>query len=449
MCWQCSGRKPTSLPNVLLISIDALRADHVGFMGYTLETTPNLDELARQSAVFDCAITQVPSTTSMFTMLTGRELSEIAHSNYLREGLHLDGSTPSLISNFKKNGYRTAAIVNNPHLRKESGLARDFDYYNDFTDEGFWAKKSDTQYEAIAEDLTESAIQWLSENDEYPFFMWVHYLDPHHPYDPPSPYDSLFLSESLDENDEVAVLRNKAVKEQTRFYEETNLGRRQISGEQLSHIVGLYDGEIAYTDKEIGRLLEGLKRFEHFKDTLIIITADHGEEFLDHGGMLHTYTLYDELIHVPLLFHLPAVVPQGKRIGYQARIIDILPTVLDLLGLRYPSAIQGKSLRQAMFEPKGTDYAAVAEVPLFMYAYRTPEYKLIVNHRKKSQLLFNLQDDPGEMNNIFHKMPSKSDEMARLLGVEKRVAKVSKREKRKHTFSRDFKEKMKALGYLQ
>jgi arylsulfatase A-like enzyme len=288
-------------------------------MGYGRDTAPNMDNLARHGVCFDWAITQASNTISMFSMITGCELSEFAQSNYLTEGLYLEESQRSLVASFNDNGYKTAAIVRSSVLRAESGLAQGFDYYNDFSSS---ARRSNTKKwtRKIAADVTDAAITWLSRKREQPFFLWLHYFDPHHPYDPPYPYDGLFTSDVLDEGDQVVLLRNKAIRERTRFFEEINLGRREISGEQLGHIIDLYDGEIAYTDKGIGRLLDGMKNLGHFDNTLIIITADHREEFLDHGGMLHTRTLYDEVIHIPLLFYWPHVFPQGKRIESQACI---------------------------------------------------------------------------------------------------------------------------------
>lgn len=292
-------------PNLVLITLDTTRADRMGFLGSTRGLTPNLDALARQAAVFSRAYAQVPLTTpSHATILTGT-YPQFNHVNYL--GDPLGKALPFLPEILHRNGYRTAAFVGALVLdprKLAPGFERGFDVY----DAGFHRRgPKEDRYRSLerrGEEVVSRALAWLSKQPAGPFFLWVHLYDPHDPYSPPEPYKSRF---------------------------QTNP----------------YDGEIAYTDSVVAKLLAGLRTRGLFDAALIAVMADHGEAFGEHGENHHGIFLYDETIQVPLLFKLPGQ-HTTKRVATRVGLVDVAPTILRAAHLPVPAAVQGESLLSVM-----------------------------------------------------------------------------------------------------
>jgi arylsulfatase A-like enzyme/Tfp pilus assembly protein PilF len=314
---------PSARPNVILITLDTTRADRMGFLGSQRGLTPNLDALARQSAVFSRAYAQVPITTpSHVTILTGT-YPQFNHVNDFAVPLTKD--IPYLPEILHEQGYKTAAFVGCAVLDPQSGGAPGFDRGFDTYDAGFSARRpGDDRYQTMERrggDVVARALAWLNQNPSEPFFLWVHVYDPHIPYDPPEPFRSRYASEP-------------------------------------------YDGEIAYADSVVGKLLDDLRARKLYDGALIALMADHGEAFGEHGEHTHGIFLYDETIHVPLLFKLPGKGAAGKRVDARAGLVDVTPTILDIVGMPVPKAVQGESL-VALMRDVGSPTKPVPDRPAY------------------------------------------------------------------------------------
>jgi len=289
----------TPHPNVVLITLDTTRADRMGFLGSDRGLTPNLDALARGATIFSRAYAQVPLTTpSHATILTGT-YPQFSHVNYM--GDPLGKGLPFLPDIFHRNGYKTAAFVGALVLdptKLAPGFDRGFDHY----DAGFHRRRSgEDNYHSLERrggEVVSRAVTWLSKHPTGPFFLWVHLYDPHDPYTPPEPYESRYKTEP-------------------------------------------YDGEIAYTDAMVGKLLKELRERNLFDGCLIAVMADHGEAFGEHGEQHHGIFLYDETIHVPLLFKLPRQ-DAGTKVVSRVGLVDVAPSILRAAHLPVPSVMQGQ-----------------------------------------------------------------------------------------------------------
>ena len=272
-------------PNVLLITIDTLRADHVGSYGYSKGTTPTLDALAVEGVRFATPVAPTPLTLPSHTsILTG--LFPPAHGVRHNGMFRLDPAVETLAERMHEGGYATAAFVGSVVLAKRYGLDQGFEVYND---EPTREKSGPSGFrESPAAVVTDRALRWLDATDG-PFFLWVHYYDPHARYTPPSPFSKRFADQP-------------------------------------------YDGEIAYVDSQIGRLLQRLRGSGRFEQTFIVVTSDHGESLGEHGEATHSYTLYDPVLLVPLIFRGPDI-PASRVVTGVVRTIDIAPTLLWSLGL--------------------------------------------------------------------------------------------------------------------
>jgi arylsulfatase A-like enzyme/Tfp pilus assembly protein PilF len=290
-------------PNIVLITLDTTRADHMGFLGSKRGATPHLDALARQSVVFTRAYSQVPLTTASHAAILTGTYPQFNH--VVDFGVPLAAGLPYLPDILHGDGYHTAAFVASLVLDPLDGTAPGFDRGFEVYDAGFHLRaRGADRYQTVerrAGEVVSHALAWLGARPRGPFFLWVHLYDAHDPYDPPAPYRQRFASD-------------------------------------------LYDGEIAYADSQVGRLLTALRTQGIYDNTLIAVMADHGEAFGEHGERTHGVFLYDETIHVPLLFKLPAPRSAGKRIESRAGLVDVAPTILKEAGIPVPKEMQGESL---------------------------------------------------------------------------------------------------------
>ncbi len=368
--------------NVLLISADTLRADRVGCYGNTQIQTPAIDRLARQGVRFRKAITPVPITLpSHVSMLTGLNPS---HHGVRSNGLfRLSESAETLAARLKKRGYATGAAIGAYVLDSRFGLDQGFDTYDDDVTAG----RSPTQFgyrERLAEHVNRPAIAWLRQHAARRFFLFVHYFDPHFPYAPPAPWN-----------------------------------------ERYRH--NPYDGEIAYVDTQVEGLLAALDELGLRRRTLVIFTSDHGEALGEHGERTHAIFVYDVTQHVPLIFSAPPPFPQDRFVTQQVGTIDIVPTVLALLGLPAPSDLDGVSLldplasRRSIYleslYPKLTHHWAP------VLGIRRDDFKFI--HLPKPEL-YDLRADPRELDNLYAARQDLAaemyDELKTALGGDPRTA---------------------------
>ncbi|MCM8791092.1 MAG: sulfatase-like hydrolase/transferase [Candidatus Omnitrophica bacterium] len=398
-------------PNVLFIIVDTLRADHLGCYGYKKIKTPNIDGLASRGTRFKNVISQVPLT---FPSHVGIFTSTYPNYNKMRDNgsFRLEDDAVTLAQVFKQHGYATAAFVSTIVLDKKYGLNRGFDTYDDKME-----KLKDKQIlkfmdeERPADKVTEAAQKWLAANKDKSFFLWVHYYDPHTIYNPPAPYNEIYKD-------------------------------------------NLYDGEIAFTDEHIGKLLATLKELGLDKNTLIVFTSDHGESLGEHSEIGHAIFLYDSTLKVPLIFSYPKLIPEGKVIETQVRLVDLAPTIMDLLGLKKKGVIQGRSLAGIIKgSGKAPDLPAYSESLYAKYHYnwdelhswRDGKWKYI---RSSEPELYDIVNDPHELKNLAGERLDVAKKMAAELENFLKKTSSAKKEK-KIEVDRQTREKLASLGYIQ
>jgi arylsulfatase A-like enzyme/Tfp pilus assembly protein PilF len=358
-------RKNIEKPNIILFTLDTTRADHLPVYGYGKTETPVLNGLAERGIVFEECITAVTLTLpSHSSIMTG--MFPTYH------GIHINGNNAlsmkqfTLAERIKKLGYKTAAFIAAFVLDGRWGLKQGFDYYDDnFNLEKF--KTLDLgRVQRPANEVVDSAVEWLEKNKNNRFFTWVHLYDPHTPYAPPEPY----------------------------FKRYEDRGR-----------VGLYDGEISFMDSQIGRIIDWLKINDLEKKTIIILMGDHGESLGDHNEDTHGYFIYDSTIRVPLIIVTPFKEFMGKRVKTQVRTVDVFPTILDILKIPLSNNIHGKSLIPLFFKDEKDRFAYSESLAPRMqynwgelYSLRTTKFKYIEAPRPE---FYDLIKDPKELNNLF------------------------------------------------
>jgi len=371
----CSPR-PRLARNVILISIDTLRSDHLGCYGYARDTSPNLDALCREAAVFEQAISQAPSTLpSHASMLTSLLPSQHGASYARRQPLSDQAVT--LAEVLEDHGFHTAAFTDGGQIAYRWNLHQGFEVY----------ETNHTKRVAFDRVVTEG-LRWLDETrDEAPFFLFLHTYEVHRPYTP-SAKDLRSIGAAPYDGPLGGVVK-------IRELERINRGLLAIDDEDRSFIQAAYDAEIRSMDRALGFLLQALRERRLGKRTLIVFTSDHGEEFGEHGRMgWHSDRLFDEAIRVPLVFRVPGEQFSGKTIRRQVRLIDLAPTVLDILGLESPAPWQGVSLLPLVRGEEVDPLLAISQVEKEpdppIEALRTGRWKLYAGK------LYDLQLDPAE-----------------------------------------------------
>jgi len=321
----CSGSSSDTSPpirNIVLISLDTLRADHLGIYGYPRQTSPRIDAFARQSFVFDRTLAPAPSTPpSQMAMMTS--LYPGRHG-FTGKGDKLAPGIETLAGRLREAGLRTAGFVDGGYLHAAFGFNRGFDIYN---------HRGGGLFEILPR-----VFGWLNTYEDEPFFLFLHTYDIHAPYLSPPPYRGMFHEEPYR-----GGLVPTAAALDALFMEEA-----EIDPEDLQHLVDSYDEGIRYTDTQLGRFLDHLEERGRFDDTLIIVTSDHGEEFGEHGSVIHWQLYFQPNLRVPLIVRPPGGVDGPLRIADAAELIDILPTLLALVGADALEAAQGRSLVSTM-----------------------------------------------------------------------------------------------------
>ena len=442
----CTEPTHESARAVILISCDTLRADHLGHYGYPRDVSPNLDAFARRSVVFERAYATAPHTNPSFSsLLTSRMPREIGVAGGNRK--LMPASIKTLPEHLTEAGIESAAIVSNWALRPpenatgEVGVSQGFAHFDAEMETTRGLRQG--HFERLADATTDAALRWLETrtNGSPPFFLWVHYQDPHGPYTPPQKYAARF--DDLQTNEPLPPLG------------ETTGGYRQIpayqaiSGERRPQFYrNRYDGEIRFFDAEVGRLLDALERRGYFENSLIVFTSDHGESLGEHGYFFsHEAHLYDEAVRVPLVIHYPTDMPRpsGERlVGH----LDFWPTVLSAFNLSGTPS-RGVSLVTAKL-PTGRIMAHTLhdEGSPFEWSGMTEErYRLLIQRGRPE--LYDLSEDPGELINLAESQPGKIRSMlARYFEFMKQLPEPEKVEGVDLPLDDESRRALEALGYL-
>ena len=396
-------------PNVLLISIDSLRRDHVSAYGRKnpfnpdLPTSPTFDALAADGVLFEDAVTTTSWTLpSHVSLLTG--MPDLVHgvTDFTQR---LDPNLDTIAERLGRAGYTTRAFFSGPNLHPAFGFSQGFGGYENLSgvdvDLDLFATDDERDMRPVhqashrtltSERLVEASRGWIREavgEGERPFFAFVHFWDPHYDYLPPESHARLFDAD----------YQGPATGE------EFGNPRVHWQGRDLQHIRSLYDSEIRFTDDQIGVLLGELEALGVADDTLVVITADHGDEFYEHGKKGHLRTLFDEVVRVPMAMRWPNGIPVGVVAKGQARLQDVVPTVLDLLDLPPGEHVEGKSLRPLWEDPDHPGYGQhlYLDVPfreLELSGWRGDGKKVVWNHREERGWVFDLERDPREQRGL-------------------------------------------------
>jgi arylsulfatase A-like enzyme/Tfp pilus assembly protein PilF len=397
--------------NVLVITLDTTRADRLGAYGYAGIATPNLDRLAREGVLFEQAATTAPLTlpahSSLFT-------SKFPPEHGVRDngGFFLDPRETTMAEVLKDRGFKTGAFIGAYVLDSKWGLNQGFDTYFDDFDLSKYKAISLGAIQRPGNEVVDHGLQWLDSIGSERFFGWMHLYDAHSPYEPPEPYKTIYQ------------------------------GRPYI-------------GEIAFVDSQVGRVLTYLDTHKLADHTIVVVMGDHGESLHEHGEATHGFFIYESTVHVPLIVRAPFSEMQGRRVGEVVRSVDVMPTVLDMLGIAAPAGIEGVSVAPLMTGAKkelGLESYSEALYPLHHFgwsdlrAMRAGRYKLIASPRPE---LYDLQDDPGEHHDLFAQREALGTRMLeRLRQREARFSKPDESQKQAMEVDPDARARLAALGYV-
>lgn len=391
-------RKPakTTARNVVLILIDTLRADKLGCYGNTLGLTPNIDQIASEGFRFDQAFSHapwtLPATASLLTSSYPQQHGaggSIPHRKSEFDFTAVSPKARTLAQCFYDQGYDTAAIVNVTFLDKKYGLNAGFETYD------FQAPDRSQKDHRRAAEVTNWALKWIEDHQksDRPFFLLVHYFDPHLSYDPPEKFRRKFAKPEDYKPDPTLF---GSVSDMLEF----RAGSYPISKIPIDRLEALYNGEVAYTDEEVGRLWNKIKDMGLGERTVLALTADHGEEFLDHDGFEHGHTLYDEMIRVPLVLWAPGLIKAGESKSTVAHV-DVAPTLCSLSSVDPEPSFRGKSLERWMYGGYSKNQPIFSQGNLWgpiLTALRDHGHKFI--DKRIGREMYDIVNDPKEKRNL-------------------------------------------------
>jgi arylsulfatase A-like enzyme len=453
-------------PNVILLTIDTLRADMLNCYGYNTPLTPNMDRLAASGIRFEQVISGGSWTQAAFPVLMTSSYAAMYGGCLGR----LASERPSPIERLAASGYTTGGFSTNPHLSRATGYDRGFHHFNDLVpDEAdprlrrikggqrllrnplfhyglrlIGGQMRPARLYSSAAEVTDNLCRWL-DRVESPFFAWVHYMDLHWPY---------HLEEALTHPRDIA----QAWQDQAVMYGRSNFnGKKPITAVQRKHFIGLYEQSLQFLDTQIGRLMDYLETSGDGSNTIVILISDHGEEFLDHGRWGHWESnLYDEILRVPLIIRMPDG-PGSKVIQRQVRLLDLMPTILDLCGCPFPNDLLGVSLAplwthsEANYEVE----VAISEMrrdPWHRVAVRTEAFKYIWDSKRPTQPnLYDLCADPAEKQNVSTHYPEEVSRFQTIVDVH--LGRVKETEPamvaQKLELDEDVITRLRDLGYME
>jgi arylsulfatase A-like enzyme len=425
----CSLSRADKQDDVILIIVDTLRPDRLGCYGFQLGTSANIDKLAQEGVLFQKTVTCAPVTLpSVSAILTSTY--PVFHNVRYNGKFFLNDSSETLAEILKQQGYTTAAFIGGFPLASRFKVNQGFDTFDDdFSTsvkwkERIWIGNKVEGFERTAAEVNERVFPWLEQHQKDKFFLMVHYFDPHWPYEPPAPYDQRFQSP--------------------------------------------YNGEVAYTDEQIGRLLDKLDSLGLKKKSLIVLTGDHGEGLGAHNELTHGQYIFDTTVLVPLIVYQKGQWSGGKKIGGMVKTLDITPTILDSLGIPKGSDMQGISLLPALKkEPKEEpilletmmsyyESEDLHDIPVKITGLRTPEWKLVYVVLEKENgkgyvgQLYNIARDPLELFDVISENPQMYDRLLnQLVTLTQKYSPQGPPKNTSFEMDADTKEKLKSLGYLK
>jgi arylsulfatase A-like enzyme/Flp pilus assembly protein TadD len=404
----CVRSRPR-IRNVLLISIDTLRADHLGAYGFPRPTTPNIDAVAREGVLFKNAHTPVPMTLpAHVSMLTGT----LPPTHGLRDNLsnRLPESSLTLAEMLKPRGFATGAIVSSFVLDRRFGTSQGFDTYDDRFEA---VHKIGDISERKGDETTRHARDWLDARKEQPFFLFVHFYDPHDPYEPPEPFASQWKEHP-------------------------------------------YEGEVAFADSCVGQVLEKLRQLGLYDQTLIVIVGDHGEMLGEHGELNHGFFIYEGALRVPLVIRVPRAQAAARQVDLPVSLIDVAPTIVSLVGGEVPKEVQGMDLSPwiAGQEAGARGRAIYAETVTPTHYYGASSllgvivdgWKYIETTRPE---LYDLRSDPAEATNLLEREPKRADAMGQtLVAILAAAGRAPGPAPESAALDEESRQRLAALGYL-
>jgi arylsulfatase A-like enzyme len=413
-------------PLVIVYLVDTLRADHTTPYGYTRDTTPELKKFAEDSVLFETAITAAswtkPAVGSVFTSQLPGHHRAIQLRDPLSEGNF------TLAEAFKQKGFVTGAAIGNSVIYADgTQFEQGFDFYA-----GLHGADDRTTKTVEAGPVVDTALAWLDARRGIPAFLYVHTMDPHVPYTPPAPFDMKFEPHPAP-------------------YGATDPREDYREPLDRDRMIAQYDGEIAYGDQEFGRFIRELKARGLYEDALIVFLADHGEEFLDHGEWTHGKTVFDELIHVPLIAKFPGRKDAGRRIAQQVQTMDIYPTALEAMGLPIPprEVVSGHPMQPVIRGTAG-EPAAVSEIShrgYVAYGMRTRQDKYVRRFSpEENEWYFDLGKDPKEQKDRLAEAPDRSRKLK--ADVEQAMAKSPYRHNLKFVGGGTYSLKLRCAGWI-
>ena len=439
-CWSepAPDSARSDLPNIVLVSMDTVRRDHLTAYGYHRDTSPFLTALAEQGALFTNSYAQAPATlpthASIFSGQYGQDHQVFGNDR------RLEDDTVTLAEHLADHGYATFAAVSSMRFLPELGILQGFE-----TIETLWGRGKNKRSDAVTDSFVEFAA-----TESRPIFGFLHYFDVHAPYAPPAPFRTQFQPPRPD---------LMAPEESIDFIQANRY--KAVSGEILSYLQGLYDGGIASLDDELKRMVSSL-RFANGRSTLFIFFSDHGEAFKEHGYLGHSTWMYEELVQVPLLVVWAGRIAGGQRIDALAQSVDLYPTILDLIDLPAPQGLAGRSLAGPLTgqgaAPVVTVQGFVDVLPLYQshrhwgVAATLGEKRLkLVKHKGEEYRLYRLDQDPAGDRDVIIGHQAEAAAMVALaeeLGMPLDHQRKGLRKSGERLVNTREQEQLRALGYI-
>ncbi len=430
---------PKEETNVIVILIDALRSDHLGCYGYKLPTSPAMDKLARESLLFRHSFSQSthtkPSISSLFTSLYPSQHNVMLGNRHDASGRFysdvLDDSLKTLAEFLHGAGFNAAGFLEQGQLHSYMGFSQGFTYYN--------------SYLKGAREINGDFFRWLPENKHRKFFAYLHYLDVHAPYAPSERYKKMFVKQKSDH------IIPSQVADWRKFKRQFDAIKDELTEADIDQLKALYDAEIRELDDQLAVLFERLKEAGVYDKSLIILTADHGDSFMEHGEIDHGTTLYEEVLRVPLMVRFPG----GRYAGVSdvnAETIDLLPTILDFFNIdAKEDTLMGQSLLAVVDSSRTFAERPVFSERLQLLSLREGNYKFIYNTNEEKGQLYDLSTDPGEHANLYDRAEDRQVAQRlqkKLLAWHDRV-KRARRTSGSVPLDKSTIEKLKGLGYIR